>query len=473
MEKKNIIKVYTTSSGAELNISAPNTKQVISATNNRAQYFAELAKKYRDEAQEHRDNAKFYAEQNSDVTFEYIENIKNSLENKIARKQDIGDYALRDEIPTKLSELDNNTNYINTEEVSMKIDEVRLPKQENNAGKFLMTDGEIEKWVGISSFKLFDIKLSDHVLTGEEAKGWALQGSYVNGAIYPDFYAKCIEEYNQATATETINGVTVKVHSNGHKFYNISDKTAIDEFFNTIGSAWFYGVDTENERIFLPRNNYFEQVTSSAVDVGQSVEAGLPNITGEFGAVRWGSSIGNGAFTNTGSGTASISGGGGLENTYGLYSLDASRSNAIYGNSDTVQPNAVKKLLYICVGNTIVNEDQIDVSKVLSEAVLRSSLEEVQTVIETYKNGTSWYRVWSDGWCEQGGYYVPTATTGTITLLKSYKNTDYSITTGGSRTGNDNMYTPTVGVTKTASDFSIYCGSTVYRIYWQASGYIW
>lgn len=323
-----------------------------------------------------------------------------------------------------------------------------------------------------SGFNLFDTKISDHVLDGESAKGWALQGSYVNGAVYPDFYAKCIEEYNQATATETINGVTVKVHSNGHKFYNISDKTAIDEFFNTMGSAWFYGVDTENERIFLPRNNYFEQVTSSAVDVGQSVEAGLPNITGEFGAVRWGSSIGNGAFTNTGSGTAPISGGGGLQNTYGLYSLDASRSNAIYGNSDTVQPNAVKKLLYICVGNTIVNEDQIDVSQVLSEAVLRSSLEEVQTVIETYKNGTSWYRIWSDGWCEQGGKVSGAGFSSAVvvTFLKAFADTNYSVTV--TNASNQTSYIEVVcGITSNAK-MNVY-GYSGHSIYWRACGYIW
>ena len=62
MDNKNTIKVYTSYSGAELSISAPSVKQVITATNNRAQYFAEQAKKYRDEAKMHRDNAKYYAE---------------------------------------------------------------------------------------------------------------------------------------------------------------------------------------------------------------------------------------------------------------------------------------------------------------------------------------------------------------------------------------------------------------------------
>ena len=85
MDNKNIVKVYTTSSGAELNISAPSTKQVITATNNKAQLFAEQAKKYRDEAKIHRDNAKYYAEQNSDVTLEYIDSVQATLEDKLTK----------------------------------------------------------------------------------------------------------------------------------------------------------------------------------------------------------------------------------------------------------------------------------------------------------------------------------------------------------------------------------------------------
>ena len=49
-------------------------------------------------------------------------------------------------------------------------------------------------------------------------------------------------------------------------------------------------------------------------------------------------------------------------------------------------------------------------------------LKEVVSIVETYKNGNSWYRVWSDGWVEQGGYKG--ANTNTITFLKSFK--DYS-----------------------------------------------
>lgn len=48
-------------------------------------------------------------------------------------------------------------------------------------------------------------------------------------------------------------------------------------------------------------------------------------------------------------------------------------------------------------------------------------------IIETYSNGTTWYRIWSDGWCEQGGKYYNNNTA--ISFLKPFKNTIYSVMT--------------------------------------------
>lgn len=367
MESKNIIKVYTTSSGAELNISTPNIKQVISATNNRAQYFSEQAKKFRDEAKMFSDNAQYYAEQNADVTYEYIETVKASLQEQIAEKQPVGDYALKEELPIKVSELINDAEYVNQTDFLLKTTELELPSQEGCEGKFLTTNGEKESWIGLNSFQLFDTKISDRILSYEESKGWALQGSYVyKGALagsrygYPDFYNKCLEEYQNATDTETVNGVSVKVCQNGHKFYNISDKSSIDSFFNSIGSAWFYGIDTVNERVFLPRNGYFEQVTMDTTVVGSSIEAGLPNIIGSFHGAVGGA---NGAFKDTGGAPGGVATGGYQNPTI---SFNASNYNSIYGNSTTVQPCAVKKLLYICVGNTTNYEG---ITEVVSQGV--------------------------------------------------------------------------------------------------------
>ena len=48
----------------------------------------------------------------------------------------------------------------------------------------------------------------------------------------------------------------------------------------------------------------------------------------------------------------------------------------------------------------------------------------VAVVTQNYRSGNSWYRVWSDGWKEQGGRGTGVAT---ISLLKAFSNTNYTI----------------------------------------------
>lgn len=488
----NSAKIFTGSTGGELRISLKDTRQTITATNNKAQYYAELAEKYKNEAKEHRDNAQYYAEQNSDVTFEYIDSVKESLEGQIATKQDNGDYALKSELPTKVSELDNDLEYTSFDAV--------IPSQRGNENKVLCTDGEKLFWNTNSSYKLFDTKTFDYVLNYEESQGWALQGTYVYKEAlagtrygYPDFYVKCLEEYQGATDTEIVNGVTIYVNSNGHKFYNVADKTAIDSFFNTMGTAWFYGIDTENERIFLPRNNYFEQATGDVSEVGQSVEAGLPNVTGSITGAHSGQGIfrtTSGAFTLSSGPTQWGAGGQSAENTNNNYrqaNFDASRSNQIYGKSDTVQPNAVKKLLYICVGNTSSYESVTEVVNrgveileqvnqgIESRVMLDGSNAEFPYVIETYANGSSWYRVYSDGWCEQGGVTASIAGSASIvtSYLKNFINTNYTLLTQGLGAYTAKAEANSIVSDKQTSSFTLYSGYNGTKTFsWYASGYI-
>lgn len=48
-------------------------------------------------------------------------------------------------------------------------------------------------------------------------------------------------------------------------------------------------------------------------------------------------------------------------------------------------------------------------------------------VVETYKNGDDWYRVYSDGWVEQGGRLVPSTSWRGIVLLKPMVDSYYSV----------------------------------------------
>ncbi len=50
-------------------------------------------------------------------------------------------------------------------------------------------------------------------------------------------------------------------------------------------------------------------------------------------------------------------------------------------------------------------------------------------IVDTYVNGTSWYRIWSDGWKEQGGLTgnIGVGGTITVTLLKAFTNANYTL----------------------------------------------
>lgn len=69
---------------------------------------------------------------------------------------------------------------------------------------------------------------------------------------------------------------------------------------------------------------------------GETVEAGLPNIVGRIGAIGKKNAVYEGAFYYDGKG-GTLSNEGEADYNAGF---DASKSNPIYGNSDTVQPPA-------------------------------------------------------------------------------------------------------------------------------------
>ena len=88
-------------------------------------------------------------------------------------------------------------------------------------------------------------------------------------------------------------------------------------------------------------------------------------------------------------------------------------------------------------------------------------------ITETYQNGTSWYRVYSDGWCEQGGV----TSTASVTFLKSFANTNYSVTC--------TYYQADASVSKSGHFFPVSkTKTTMSRAYdtttvnWTACGYI-
>lgn len=96
-------------------------------------------------------------------------------------------------------------------------------------------------------------------------------------------------------------------------------------------------------------------------------------------------------------------------------------------------------------------------------------------LIRAYKNGTTWYNLYSDGWVEQGGELASIAkdTTTTIPLPIPFVDTDYSvgiIATGGVRDGT--QYTNGQTVQSKATDsFVMMARDYTFGRIWSACGY--
>ena len=350
--------------------------------------------------------------------------------------------------------------------------------------------------------------------------------------------------------------VTLK-NTNKHFFYDINDKEAVDEYFTSTGRAWFYGVDTENERIFLPRNNSYFRIGDEST-VGTNQDAGLPNIDGYFINDSGGNT---GAFYNAGGVSGNINAAG-EGTTDAKIAFDASRCSKVYGNAvDTVELDSVNMLLYICVGNTESEEALTNVTEIttsendtlpwgyhfysgelleapigyieslgqwndgtglyaqfyskavnkLGEAFAGGYIKEVTEEYDDYdlvinqtditfrlplldgkrvlvakkeptNNDTTWYNLYSDGWCEQGGFINALANnaTSTITLPFAYNDVSYNVAIAQTFS-TAYLYEPRHAVVlyqnKTNSSFQVhntrFAGETLAGIscYWNTKGY--
>ncbi len=116
-----------------------------------------------------------------------------------------------------------------------------------------------------------------------------------------------------------------------------------EDLYKLIGT--YFNQITDPEGTFrIPDYNITGRFLQPSNNVGVQIDAGLPNITGAVPNF-WcgGPTSANGAFALAGSGSGY---GGGSSSGRG-FNFDASRSNGIYGSSNTVQPPS--QTVHICI----------------------------------------------------------------------------------------------------------------------------
>jgi hypothetical protein len=136
------------------------------------------------------------------------------------------------------------------------------------------------------------------------------------------------------------------------------------------------------------------------------------------------------------------------------------------------------RMMYFKLGNTFINEEQMDAANI-SNKIDRvwESWQEADYVVESYSNGTEWYRLYKSGWLEQGGeVYHNVKETHTVNLLLPYRDTYYNVTKSLGVDGiyTDSSYTQNVTIFNyTTTTFSTRSAAQVglNRFRWRACGY--
>ena len=261
--------------------------------------------------------------------------------------------------------------------------------------------------------------------------------------------------------TETVEGLSVKLSTETYTDYDFVLNTA-DETFRL---PLFDGSED------LPSDRY-DDLELLASDSPYTAPAnGWYSIAGLGRQVRlWNSKVGNGggAYTSDFANMVSVPVKKG-DTVFLQYETCSISNSWCYFRFTYAQGNGS---LYYYVGETVQNANLIDAGRLGEQ--LANKQDKCIHITETYQNGASWYRVYSDGWCEQGGEIPATTTavvTKTATLYPSFVNTNYFAV------GTTVKHTTYAGVSnKTTSSVSFYSqtsgGNLKEGILWFACGYI-
>lgn len=247
------------------------------------------------------------------------------------------------------------------------------------------------------------------------------------------------------------------------------------------GSCGKFVYNSTNNTLRLPKVSDILKGTTDLSALGDLVEAGIPNVTATFPIDN--SSWVGGAMSIDGQNSVGATGDSGVQ-FKGVF--DASTLNSVFGNSPTVQPQVILGLIYIVTATSTKTEIEIDIDEVVTDLNNKADMDlsNVPTtkaiLAESYVNGASWYRVYSDGWCEQGGIYDNGSNareiSTSLTFLKPYANVNYIVNILGTREGTGNYKQSAGSISKTMQGITIGLygfGSSDYARYiqWYACGY--
>ena len=254
------------------------------------------------------------------------------------------------------------------------------------AGKFLVVNSNNQFDYEDSSVKSSFGNIGDinHTTSTEVPLGGAwCDGTLYTKAQFPDVYQMLVDGKLQSTTV-----------------------SAFDSIVSANGSCGFFGLDTANERFKVPllKDVYLKAGQAPLMFGAES----LPNVKGGIGSI--------GDYGDVAVVTEAFERGEHIHSTdaggwvpFYNATFDASRSSSTYQDAAKVNPDHVVYrayvVLYASAAEASVAQAQ-EFMTALSGKVntdLSNVSSNIDYIVESYNDGTNWYRVYKSGWIEQGG----------------------------------------------------------------------
>lgn len=295
---------------------------------------------------------------------------------------------------------------------------------------------------------LLEGKYTDHILNN---LSWLRsQGQYNSGTIYNKAYELILKIYN---GTETIEGISVKAKGDS----SITD--------------YDFVIDTTNTEFRLPIKS---RLASGKAVVGNGVALGITDTINNFGLAGASNQpdrvYGNTGFYGINTGSKPSSG--------IMLANDNALGVTTDGSKSGIETDDTGIYLYYYIGDTLQNADLINIAR-MQEQITDINAQSRGYLVESYTDGTSGYRLYSDGFCEQRGYSnVDSNTLRTITFLKPYKDTNYVVTLGPSNINDNNQNSRIAKVASITTKNMVVTGifnnalGANFHFYWRTCGYV-
>lgn len=287
------------------------------------------------------------------------------------------------------------------------------------------------------SWQWYDHEISDMQWLEADTFSWQ------DGTVYEQAYDHLVDDIDGKTLqSETIAGTTVQFYlaDDGHKVCPATEESNVSAIYTAAGAAWYYILDTANQRFKLPRVNPDEEklVSYGTVPVYATATVNPQNASestvlwrpagttsGVTGGHRLGTQNDNGTLVET-------SGIGGVqEGNVTISNLQATLSGA----TSYYKGN---KYLYFYVGS--FTQSAIENTAGLNASLFNGKADTdlgnvsagidfvVETQLPTAQNNYTWYRKYKSGWVEQGGVSVYTSAADyTVSMPVEMNNVNYTI----------------------------------------------